>query len=220
VIEAMHERYEGKWFTDVAFEQYSFFYANDSLVDKQIWYEVYQFPGALAIKFDSIESRSGYLFSNDTMRMFSEGEIAVEKRRIHDLVVLTMDLYSQEPEVTIAQLEELGYDLSKFHENVWQGKEVYVVGAEEGDSNSTQFWIEKERLILLRTLRTEDENCREVVFEDYMPFGDALIEQTVLFKMNGELEMREEYFNIRPAKDVDEAIFTKQGFIDGRWSLE
>ena len=38
-------------------------------------------------------------------------------------------------------------------QDTWQGKPVWVVGAPEGDNTTPQFWIEKERLLLVRTVR-------------------------------------------------------------------
>ncbi len=217
LIKGMRTTYNGKWYQKIAFEQNSYFYKNDSIYKKQVWYETYQFPGKLTIKFDSITSGSGYLFSKDTLSIFSSGELTSQRRRIHDLVVLSMDIYSQEVSKTVEQLNELGYDLSKMHSNTWAGQDVFVVGANEGDTLSTQFWIEKERLLLLRTLSIENGKYKEIIFNDYTKFNDSWIEQTVIFKLNNKVDMKEEYFNIREPKDINPHDFDPENFVDLFW---
>ncbi|MCK4662288.1 MAG: hypothetical protein KAT68_05445 [Bacteroidales bacterium] len=217
LIKKIHDTYNGKWFKKIAFEQNSYFYKNDSIYKKQIWYEMYQFPGKLAIKYDSISSSDGLLFANDTLSIFQAGEIISQKRKIHDLVVLSMDICSQDVNKTISQLNELGYDLTKIHNDIWNGKEVYVVGAEKGDTMSRQFWIEKERLIFVRMLSIENEQYKEIIFDNYTKFNDSWIEQTVIFKLNGKMTMKEEYFNIREPNSINQKNFNPKNFKNLEW---
>ena len=217
LIKKIHNTYDGKWFKKIAFEQNSYFYKNDSIYKKQIWYETYQFPGKLAIKYDSISSGDGLLFANDTLSVFRAGEIISQKRRIHDLVVLSMDICSQDVGKTISQLNELGYDLTKMHINIWNGKEAYVVGAEKGDTTSKQFWIEKERLIFVRMLSIENGQYKEIIFDDYTKFNDSWIEQTVIFKLDGKIFMKEEYFNIRESNNINPNNFNPNNFKNIKW---
>ena len=217
LIKKIHNTYEGKWFKKIAFEQIAYFYKNDSIYKKQIWYETYQFPGKLVIKYDSISSGNGLLFANDTLSVFQAGEIISQKRRIHDLVVLSMDICSQDVNKTISQLNELGYDLTKMHINNWNGKEAYVVGAEKGDTISKQFWIEKERLIFVRMLSIENGQYKEIIFDDYTKFNDSWIEQTVIFKLNGKIFMKEEYFNIRESVTINPNDINPNNFTNLKW---
>ena len=32
----------------------------------------------------------------------------------------------------LSKMKSLGYDLNKFHEDSWKGKDVYVIGADKG----------------------------------------------------------------------------------------
>ncbi len=217
LIKEIHNTYHGKWFKNIAFEQNTSFYKYDSIYKKQIWYEVYQFPGKLAIKFDSISSRDGYLFANDTMSIINEGRVISQERKIHDLVVLSMDIYSQDALKTINQLNELGYDLSKFYIDIWNGKEAYVVGAEKGDTISKQFWIEKERLIFLRAISHKNAQNVETVFDNYIRYNKSWIEQTVVFKIDGKIVMKEEYFNIRKPNITNINSFETNNFINLKW---
>ena len=56
------------------------------------------------------------------------------------LLVLGFDVYKQPPETTLKIVQAEKIDIAKFHEETWDGRPVYVVGAEKGDLNSPQFW--------------------------------------------------------------------------------
>ena len=217
LIKEIHKTYKGKWFKSVSFEQNTLFYGNEKLLKEQIWFETYQFPGKLAIKFDSISGGTGYLFANDSLLIFKNNTLVSKKHSIHDLVILSMDLYSQDVSKTVKQLTGLGYDLSKMHITTWNGKETYVVGALEGDTLSKQFWIEKERLIFVRKLEVVNAVLNDVIFEDYIPFNDTYIEQTVIFKKAGKIAMKESYYNIREVKTVDFNQVKENGFKSLTW---
>jgi hypothetical protein len=220
LIQEIHKTYKGKWFKSVAFEQNTLFYGNEKLLKEQVWYETYQFPGKLAIKFDSISGGTGYLFANDSLQIFKNNTLVSKQRSIHDLVVLSMDLYSQDVSKSLKQLTSLGYDLSKMHLTTWNGKETYVVGALAGDSLSKQFWIEKERLIFVRKLEVVNRVLNDVIFEDYIPFNDSYIAQKVIFKKAGKIALKESYFNIREANTVDFNQVNESGFKSLRWELK
>jgi hypothetical protein len=217
LIHEIHQTYQGKWFKSISFEQQTFFYGNEKLLKEQIWYETYQYPSQLAIKFDSITSGTGYLFSNDSLQIFKNNNLVSKKHSIHDLVILSMDLYSQNVSKTIQQLTSLGYDLSKMHITTWNGKETYVVGALKGDSTTKQFWIEKKRLVFVRKLEVVNGILNDVIFDNYIPFEKSFIAQTVIFKKAGKVAMKESYFNIRAVNSVDFNQVKETGFKSLTW---
>ena len=52
----------------------------------------------------------------------------------------------------IAWLKQVGFDLSKRHERLYNGRSVIVMGALEGDSTSAQVWLDKERFAVVRII--------------------------------------------------------------------
>jgi cyclase len=48
------------------------------------------------------------------------------------------------------RLKRLGFDLATVHDDSWEGRPVYVVGARAGDLRTRQFWVDKERLVFVR----------------------------------------------------------------------
>jgi hypothetical protein len=77
------------------------------------------------------------------------------------LFVLGFDVYRQDPEATINVVRNEGYDLSKLREDLWDGKPVYVMGAEKGDLKSKQFWVAKDTLLFVREIEPRARQCCE-----------------------------------------------------------
>ena len=61
-------------------------------------------------------------------------------------MVLGFDVYGQPAATTVEQVKGLGIDLSVVHEEKWMGKDVYVVGAKQGDV-TTPVVIESVKLL-------------------------------------------------------------------------
>jgi len=54
-------------------------------------------------------------------------------------------------------LKQGGFDLSKRHERLYNGRAVIVLGALEGDSISVQFWLDKEHFAVVRIIGPRGE---------------------------------------------------------------
>jgi hypothetical protein len=118
-------------------------------------------------------------------------------------------------DVTIRQLEALGFDLTKLHQSTWQGRPAYVVGAAAGDTVTRQFWIDQERLYFVRMVEPgkQDPSARvETRFNKYVPIGRGWLETEVRFMVNGETKMLEEYTEPKAGVALNPAIFET-----GRW---
>ncbi|PYX34972.1 MAG: hypothetical protein DMG81_19205, partial [Acidobacteria bacterium] len=66
------------------------------------------------------------------------------------------------------------FDITKFHEETWKGRAVFVVGAEQGDLKSPQFWVDKERLLFVRLFqpaRADATKTDDIRLEDYRPLA-------------------------------------------------
>ncbi|MEX0608612.1 MAG: hypothetical protein WD016_00200 [Balneolaceae bacterium] len=219
VIRAMHEKYEGKWYEFLTFEQKTTFFGPDGEVQKtQTWFEAMEVPGRLAIKFDEKDGGNGILFRDGVQYGFANGEKIQEAERVHDLLVLGFDVYAQEPEITIEQLTKTGYDLEKWYEDEWQGRAVYVVGSDKPGMDSRQFWIDKERLIFVRNISFGRQNSlQEVQFNKYEPLGEGWIAPEVVFFANGSKGLLEEYSRIKIPDFLSDEIFQPESFLNAVW---
>ena len=164
-----------------------------------------------------MDSGNGMLFRNDSLYQFQEGEMEGSRPMIHPLFVLGFSIYAQSLEETISELNVLGFDMRKFHKRTFKGKQYYVVGADEGDETSNQFWIEKDRLLFTRLIQDfGDGRKQDIRFNDYRKLGGGWVAAEVLFFTNDDLRLKEIYSNIQ-SPQLNEAMFEKDGFTNAKW---
>ena len=218
LVEAMHDKYADSWYNYLTFRQETIYYKDGKEDFVQTWYEALSAPGKLVIKFDSLGSSSGIVFRQDSQYVFRNNELVQSVPRVHDLLVLGFDVYAQSPEKTIQKLQNRGFDLSKMYETTWQGRPVFVVGAENKDDQSPQFWIDKEHLYFVRLIRKNEEGqLQETEFNNYERIGDGWVAPEVVFKSDGEIVVREEYYDMQVPDQIPESVFDIEDFRQARW---
>src|SRR3972149_2323662 len=129
VLKAMRDRYSLSWYHSVTFTQKIITFQKDGSKKEALWYESMKIPAQLRIEFASVEEGNGILFKHDSLFVFEKGKRKSARPVIHPLLLLGFDLYTLSTEETTRKLTKLGYNLSLLHENVWQGRPAYVVGA-------------------------------------------------------------------------------------------
>src|SRR5690242_8602334 len=190
VIRAMHTRYERSWYHSVTFEQKSTTYNPDGSTKVETWHEAALLPGKLRIDFGAPPEGNGAVLDGGTAYFFKNGQQSSTRPFRNLLLVLGFDVYGQPPETTLSELQQEGIDTTKFHEDTWEDKPAYVVGAAKGDLKSKQFWIEKERLLFVRLIQPAKEDAsklEDIRFADYRPAGQAVIAARVEVHRDGKL---------------------------------
>jgi hypothetical protein len=219
VVTAMYERYADKWYPYLTFRQETIYYKNGEPDFTQTWYEALAMPGKLTIKFDSLTSASGIVFRQDTQYVVQNNEVVRAIPRVHDLLVLGFDVYALPPGQIIPKLEKQGFDLSKMYETDWQGRPVYVVGAEGEDDDSPQFWVDQEHLYFVRLIRTNQQSgkVQETEFNKYERIGGGWVAPEVVFKSDGEVVLLEEYYEMNIPASLPASVFDPHHFQQIRW---
>jgi len=221
VIGAMHKKYNGKWYQTLAFDQQTIRYDEEGeIASEELWHEALRMPDKLAIKIGGFDSGNGMVMRNDSLYQFVEGNVAGTRLMLHPLLILGFSVYNQPVEKTIGDLTALGVDFEKFHKKTHEGRRIYVVGADEGDESSTQFWIDRERMLFVRLIQNFGEGrSQDVRFNKYAPLGKAWISPEVVFYSNGQLRLKEVYTNIR-IPELGEDVFNPAMFAKSRWKPE
>jgi hypothetical protein len=220
LVKAMKEQYAGSWYRSVTFTQKTVTFQKDGSRKEALWYEYMKIPSQLRIEFAPVDEGNGILFKHDSLFVFEKGMRKSARPVIHPLLLLGFDVYTLSTEETIRKLRKLGYDLSLFHENAWQGRPAYVVGAAKGDERSKQFWIDKERLVFVRSLEhspRDSTTISEVQFNDYRRLEGGWIGAEVLFLQNGQRTMEEYYSDIKANIEIPDEVFDRRqwkGVID------
>lgn len=216
LVRKMHDRYEGKWYRSLTFVQKTSQIKPDTTI-VNTWYECFAFPGKMRIDMDST---SGMLINGDSLYVFRDGKLTTTRFFTHTLLVLGFDIYFLQPQDAIAKLSGLHFDLTQFHEDTWQGRPVYVVGAKAGDLHTTQFWIDKERLYFVRLLEPAGANgtaTRETQFNKYVRLGNGWLSPEVVFMVDNKILMKEEYTDARANPKLDMKLFDPKFWGASRW---
>src|SRR6185503_6547441 len=120
LLRAMRERYDGKWFRTAVFLQDNTLYGPDGKVSGHSqWDHHMQFPGKLRIDFVPVSDGNGVLLANDSQYVFQGGKMVGKRPRTLSLLVVAFDVYAQPPEKSIAQMEQLKFDLSQLRSDRW-----------------------------------------------------------------------------------------------------
>ena len=205
-VDAMHARYASAWFKTLTFVQKTTLYLPSGGELVQTWYEALSLPGRMRVDTDR-KSRSGVLYVADSVFTFASGKRTSSDSRLNDLLVVPFDAYTQPPARTQAQLRRLGYDLSKFHEGTWQGRPVYVIGAARGDTTSEQFWLDRERLVVVRIISSGRQGRTDTRLTDYVQTGGGWVATEIIQLVNGKRRILEQYSDIRPNVTLSDELF-------------
>jgi hypothetical protein len=217
LIQAMHDRYAGSWYRTLRFTQTNTFFTQSGGEQKSKWVQHLSVPGRLRIDFEPLSSKSGMLIVNNRVTTFDNGRRVDSRRSLQAILTLTADVYAIPPEVTLRRLDSLKVDLGKFRRDRLDRKRVYVVGADEGDLESNQIWIDAGRLLLLRIIQQEKRGQRTVVTDtrvgDYRDIDGFPIAHEFVSMRDGKPYFREQYEDVRVNAELPPGIFDP-----ARWS--
>lgn len=211
VLRAMHTRYAGKFFTTLSFAQNTTNIGANGREIKGVWNEYLQVPGRLRIDYLPLNSRSGVLYVGGRIHAFTDGRAQPPQRGWNPLAVLMADVYGQPADTSIHQLDSLGFDLDVLHEGRWNTRPVWVVGALAGDSLTSQFWIDRDSLLVRRVIQREVRGARTTVtdirFYRYQDVGGFPVAFDVHFYRDGRMYFKEEYFDVKANVPIPPEVF-------------
>jgi hypothetical protein len=211
LVAAMHKKYSKKWYKTLTFVQKTTQFRPDGTTQVTTWYEAMSVPGRLRVDIEPLENGNGIMFLDNTQHSFNKGKLARSQPRVHPLLVLGFDVYAQPVDKTVKLLKDLNIDLSVLHEETWQGREVYVVGAKQGDLNAPQFWVDKKNLYFVRLIELggkDKKQVQETQFNKYEKVkGGGWIAPEVIFIVDGKRVLLEEYTDIQTDVKLDETLF-------------
>jgi len=220
VLRAMHDRYQRSWYRTLTFTQKSTTYNADGTTKVETWYEAALLPGKLRVAIGSPTDGNGFLLADGTVTGFRAGKATATRPLVNMLLVLGFDVYRQPPGTTINVVKSEGFDLSKVREDTWEGHPVYVVGAEKGDLQSKQFWVEKDRLLFVRLFepaQADPKKIQDIRFADYRPLARAWVAVRVEVHVDGKMVFSEEYSDIQSGMKLDPALFDPKQFASTHW---
>jgi hypothetical protein len=220
LLRAMHERYQASWYQTVTFVQKSTTYKPDGTNTAETWYEAALLPGRLRIDIGLASDGKGYILVDGVVTIIKDNKVAATRNSVNMLLVLGFDVYRQAPEATIKVVKGEGYDLTKLHEDTWEGKPVYVAGADKGDLKSKQFWVAKDSLLFVRVIEPSPGDATkldDIRFIHYQPLAGAWIAAGVEVYSEGQKVFSEDYSDIQANVKLDPGTFDPEKFSTTHW---
>jgi len=218
VLAAMKQKYEGKWYKTLTFEQKTTNYKPDGTSEAHTWYEAFTMPGKLRIDMTPLEKGDGVIFADQRIYPFRDGKLGNARDFVHPLLVLGFDVYGQPVESTVGQLKGLGIDMSVVHEEPWQNGTAIVVGAKQGDLTSPQFWIDKKNLLFVRLIQPvgkDKKSIQETQFNGYQKVkGGGWVSAEVKFFVDGKISTTEEYTKIQTDRTLSPDLWNPEKWMD------
>jgi len=220
LLRAMHERYRASWYQTVTFVQKSTTYKADGTSTAETWYEAALLPGRLRIDIGPASDGKGYILVDGVVTIIKDNKVVGTRNSVNMLLVLGFDVYRQDPAATIKVVKGEGYDLTKLHEDTWEGKPVYVVGADKGDLKSKQFWVAKDTLLFVRVIEPSPGDATkldDIRFIHYQPLAGAWIAAGVEVYSDGQKVFSEDYSDIQANVKLDPGTFDPAKFSTTHW---
>lgn len=218
VLERMHRRYAGKWFTRVAALREARF--EDGR--REWWAERMEAPDHRRLDVLPVGASVSLVFRGDSIYERSGAGPARAIHRPHPLRILSFDVYHDAPSRTATRLAVTGIRLDLVHEEEWRGRPAIVVGADLGDRNRSQFWIDRERLVLVRVVEVvpapvgageAPARVRETWLEDYGRLGAGWVARRLQHFHNGERFLLERVDSIALRSALEPGAFAPAGAV-------
>jgi hypothetical protein len=198
VLQRMHDRYAGRWFQTLTFVQTTELRRADGRDTTETWYESVRAPDRLRIDRGTPTEGNGMLFTPDSVYVAKAGSIVHRAANGNELIPFVVGVYTQPVDSTLADLRQVPIDMSKVRGDRWRGRPVYVVGAASAvDSTAAQFWVDVERLVLVRIKLPAAPGApgpvQDIHFDRYVPLGASWLATEVTMTIGPVRVLHEEY---------------------------
>jgi hypothetical protein len=128
-------------------------------------------------------------------------------------------VYDQPLDTTLRQIRPYQFDLTKIRTVSWAGRPTYIVGSvTEADTSSPQFWIDVERLIVVRMIvplnPAAPTDVADIRLEDYVPVSGGWLAVRVEIMHGGQVIQKEQYSEWRGNVDLPRDFFVAEKWSD------
>lgn len=208
ILQRMHDAYAGAWFTTLIFEQKTTIVRPDGTRTEQTWFESMRSPGELRIDIAPLSDGNGTLQLPDKVIVVRAGKVTQTRPDGNPFLPFVAGIYTQPVETSITQLAPQKYDLNAVHATDYQGRQTWVVGTTKvGDLAVPQFWVDAERLVVVRALIPSGTSMLDIVLDGYIPSGKSWVATKITMSTNGAVRQIEEYTKVRTDVELPADLF-------------
>lgn len=217
IVTKMHDAYAGTWFTTLTFVQKTTI-VRDGTRSEQTWFESVKAPNTLRIDTAPLSNGNGSLNSSERAIVMRGGKIATTRPSGNPFLPFVIGIYTQPVADTMAQLALEHYNMIATHATTYKGRATWVVGASnDNDMSSPQFWVDTERLVVVRALLPSGPATQpmlDVDLDGYVRAGGGWLAKKVSMSIGGELRQLEEYTEERVNVALPNALFDPAHWMD------
>lgn len=131
-------------------------------------------PGRFRTTTLPASRRSGTIRNHQRVAIFERGRRIVSRTRVDLATLLSYDVFAQGIDSTIKALDAGGVRYAISRRDRLDGRRVWVVGADEGDSSSPQFWVDAEEWRLVRVIQRDLRASNVTVDVRFAEFTDVM----------------------------------------------
>lgn len=194
------------------------FNENGSPVDTTTWYEAIRYPKDFRIDFGDSKNGNANINRNDSIYVFRNHELVHSGPEIQEFLILEGGLFYYSTDETLKRLKQLGVDTSVFSKSEYQGKPIYILGANPDELSKPQIWLDAEKLYSVKRFsQGKQGELYEVVYDDFKEFDGHWIETWIEFHVNGRLIQTERYNQIDVSPYLNNKVFDPQFFGKYYW---
>lgn len=175
-----------------------------------------QLPGRVRLESLPSSRASGYVRQRQRLAVFERGERVTRIDRVDLATLVTWDVFAQSIDTTIMWLDSARVRFGLARLDQLDGRQVWVVGALEGDTTSSQFWVDAREWRVLRVIQREPWNDNQLVdlrFTDFTTVRDVPMARRVAVYRGGRLAQRQKVSVMRVNPRVAPGAFDLS-----RWS--
>ena len=119
------------------------------------------------------KSRTGFVRDRQRLAVFQSGRRVASVSRVDLTTLLAFDVFAQSIDTTIMWLDSANVRYGITRRDELDGRDVWVVGAREGDMTSPQFWVDAELWRIVRVIQRDPRGRNAIVDIRFPEFVDV-----------------------------------------------
>jgi hypothetical protein len=207
-LRAMHDRYATKWYRTLTFRRVTT--ASVGGAERTTTqHATVMLPGRLRYDID-LARGTGQLFASDSQYNVLNNTVRRAAAGHNTVLVFGFDIFAQPPARTSRVLRTLGFPDGPVREATWMERPTWVVGGAANDTHSPQYWVDRERLVVVRVIQplpADTTQTYDIRFGDFRPAGAGWVAARIEHYQNGQRTLLERYEDVRVDPTVSEALF-------------
>ncbi len=168
-------------------------------------------PGKYHVTSLPASRRTGVVRNDQRVAAFQGGKRIISQTRVDLARLLAYDLFAQGIDTTIKWLDIARVRFALARRDEFAGRDVWVVGAVEGDTTSSQFWVDADRWTVLRVIQRDPlapGELMDIRFSDFTDVLDTPVPTRIQLFRNGKLNEEQLISNVSanpkvPARSFD-----------------